>query len=113
MPNKKIPSVNTQDDQPIGNIYTRNLTPVTQQQSEESTLQQGEEVETQYSNTAIPQEGKTTKATIYLTAELKNKLKELEIEYWNRHHKEIDRNKILRHLLEKCTIDDLEDIQAR
>jgi hypothetical protein len=68
-------------------------------------------------NTAIVQSSnevkkkKTPKITFYPTPEQDFKLNDLVAQHWLRHHRMIGVNDILRHLVERCTIESLDDLE--
>jgi hypothetical protein len=77
------------------------------------TTQERNEVSPQDSTT-VRQKGSTTerlKITVYPTAEQQHKLKALIIDYWQQHDRLITQNDIIRHLIDRCTVADLEDLE--
>ena len=54
---------------------------------------------------------KDTKVSFYLTAEQEQKLDDLAYEHKKRTGKRINRNDIVRHLIDHCIIEDLHDIE--
>ncbi len=54
---------------------------------------------------------KDTKVSFYLTAEQEQKLDDLAYEHKKRTGKRINRNDIVRHLIDHCIIEDLYDIE--
>ena len=80
---------------------------VASSQSETVTLQQSKEVKPLYSTTTK----KESKTSIYFTPEEVNKLDDLAYEYKKRTGKRINRNDIVRYLVDHCSIEDLHDIE--
>jgi hypothetical protein len=76
-------------------------------QSETVTLQQSKEV-TPLNSTTTKKESKTS---IYFTPEEVNKLDDLAYEHKKRTGKRINRNDIVRHLVDHCSIEDLQNIE--
>ena len=83
----------------------------TQQSSETVELHYGETSERLYSNTVTPSHRQTVKKeakiSFYFTAEQEKKLDTLELEYRLRTGRRINRNDIMRYLLDHCNIEDL------
>ena len=91
----------------------------TQQNSETAELYYGETSERLYSNTVTRQDSSTVtlshrqtvkkeaKISFYFTAEQEKKLDTLELEYRLRTSRRINRNDIMRYLLDHCNIEDL------
>jgi len=71
-------------------------------------LPQQEQTSGLHSDTVAPLEEstlKTNKTSFYLTAGEIRKLKELEIEYYQRTGQSVNRNDLVRYLIDTCTLD--------
>lgn len=66
------------------------------------------------SNTAQPQSGKTVKqkgkTSFYLADGQEEKLEELAFRFLQQHGRRINRNEIVRHLIDRCTLESLEGL---
>ena len=84
-------------------------------ESDTETLQYRETVERLYSNTVTRQDGKASeefeKTTFYLTAEQVEKLDDLAHDHKKRTGQRINRNDIVRHLIDQATLDSLDGIK--
>jgi hypothetical protein len=81
--------------------------------SNEGITQESSTTSTQESTEATTQKGKkakTHKITFYPGPRQEHKLNELIVEYWYRHSIMINQNDILRHLVEQCSIDSLDNL---
>ncbi len=79
------------------------------------TLSQTDEVthsSSMHSETVAPLDSnlKTHKTSFYLTSSEIKKLKDLEFAYWQRHEQPINRNDLVRYLIDGCTIDSFDDL---
>ncbi len=103
----------------------------TQSQSETVSQPQGDTVERSSSDTVVPSQSETAiqqqsrkvkplnsttvkkevKVSFYLTPEQEQKLDDLAYEHKKRTGKRINRNDIVRHLVDYCSIEDLQNIE--
>ena len=84
-------------------------------ESDTGTLHYRETAERLYSNTVTRQDGKTVeefeKTTFYLTAEQVEKLDDLAHDHKKQTGQRINRNDIVRHLIDRATLDQMEGIK--
>ncbi len=111
-------TVTTQDQ---STVLPPNREDVVTQEGDKGTMQSSTDVIQQDDTTALPQSGtkgktqkgstgKTHKITFYPGPGQEDKLNELIVEYWQRHHRMLNQNDILRHLVEQCSITSLETL---